>query len=141
MDRVGAGGGEAESAERLSAEAKPAKVPAPAKPGKQPGAPGVGRTVFQANAEQAHYPDTGAGCGRLLTRWARWPTRVSGRSTCTGSDPARPGLTVWVVDHRYYEVPCACGHRTRAVAGQGGVDPAGGDRVEEWRLVGPGWRR
>ena len=56
-----------EPAERPSAEAKPAKVPAARKPGKQPGAPGIGRTqVFQANAEQAHYPDTCAGCGQPL---------------------------------------------------------------------------
>ena len=38
-----------------------------------------------------------------------------------GTDPARPGLTLWVVDHRYDETRYPCGHRTRAVAGQGGV--------------------
>ncbi len=54
-------------------------------------------------------------------------------------DPASPGLTLWVVDHRYDETPCACGHRTRAVPGQGEVDPLfAGIELSEWRLVGPG---
>jgi hypothetical protein len=44
-----------------------------------------------------------------------------------------------VVNHRYYEVPCTGGHRTRAVAGQGKVDPLlAGIELKEWRLVGPG---
>jgi hypothetical protein len=30
-----------------------------------------------------------------------------------GDDPARPGLTLWVVDHRYYETPYACGRHPR----------------------------
>ena len=129
-----------EPAERPSAEAKPAKVPAARKPGKQPGAPGIGRTqVFQANAEQAHYPDTCAGCGQ--------PLDPAGAVAYTGfqavdlhwGDPARPGLTLWVVDHRYYEALCPCGHRTRAMAGQGVVDPLlAGIELREWRLVGPG---
>jgi hypothetical protein len=126
--------------EAKPAEAKPAKTPAARKPGKQRGAPGIGRTqVFQANATQAHYPDTCAGCGRLL--------EPAGAVAYTGfqavdlhwDDPARPGLTLWVVDHRYYETPCACGHRTRAAAGHGMVDPLlAGIELNEWRLVGPG---
>jgi transposase len=129
-----------EPAERPSAEAKPAKVPAARKPGKQPGAPGIGRTqVFQAHEDRPHYPEVCAGCGR--------PLDPVGAVAYTGfqavdlrwDDPARPGLTLWVVDHRYYEAPCACGHRTRAVAGQGVVDPLlVGVELSEWRLVGPG---
>ena len=131
---------EAKPAEAKPAEAKPAQTPAARKPGKQPGAPGIGRTqVFPANAEQAHYPDTCAGCGR--------PLAPAGAVAYTGfqavdlrwDDSARPGLTLWVVDHRYYETPCPCGHRTRAVAGHGVVDPLlAGIELNEWRLVGPG---
>jgi hypothetical protein len=136
---------EPKSAEPKSAEPKPAEPksaePKPTrKPGKQPGAPGIGRTqVFQANAEQAHYPAACAGCGR--------PLAPAGAVAYTGfqavdlrwDEPARPGLTLWVVDHRYYETPCPCGHRTRAVAGHGGVDPLlAGIELNEWRLVGPG---
>ena len=131
---------EAEPAEAKPAETKPAGAKPARKAGKQPGAPGIGRTpVFQAHEEQPHYPDAGAGCGRPLDR--------AGAGAYTGfqavdlrwGDPARPGLTLWVVDHRYYEIPCACGHRTRAEAGQGVVDPLlAGVELSEWRLVGPG---
>lgn len=56
-----------EPAERPSAEAKPTQAPAARKAGKPPGAPGVGRTqVFQAHAEQTHYPNACADCGRSL---------------------------------------------------------------------------
>ena len=131
---------EAKPAEAKPAEAEPAQTPAARKPGKQRGAPGIGRTqVFQANAEQAHYPDTCAGCGR--------PLEPAGAVAYTGfqavdlrwDDRAQPGLTLWVVDHRYYETPCPCGHVTRAVAGHGVVDPLlAGIELNEWRLVGPG---
>jgi transposase len=141
---------EPEPAEAKAVEAKPvedkptATQPAEAKSarkaGKQPGAPGIGRTqVLQAHEDQAHYPEACAGCGRPLER--------AGAVAYTGfqavdlrwGDPARPGLTLWVVDHRYYETPCACGHRTRAEAGQGVVDPLlTGIELREWRWVGPG---
>ena len=130
----------ANPAEPKPAEPKPAEPKPTRKPGKQPGAPGIGRTqVFQANAEQAHYPEQCAGCGRLLA--------PAGAVAYTGfqavdlrwDEPARPGLTLWVVDHRYYETPCPCGHVTRTVAGHGVVDPLlAGIELSEWRLVGPG---
>ncbi len=110
------------------------------KPGKPPGAPGRGRTqVLHAHEAQAHDPAACGGCGHALAD--------AGAVAYTGfqsvdlrwGDPASPGLTLWVVDHRYYETPCACGHRTRAVPGQGEVDPLlVGIELSEWRLVGPG---
>jgi len=131
---------EAPAAEAKPAEAKPTQTSPARKPGKQRGAPGIGRTqVFQANAEQAHYPERCAGCGQ--------PLAPAGAVAYTGfqavdlrwDEPARPGLTLWVVDHRYYETPCPCGHRTRAVTGHGVVDPwLAGIELSEWRLVGPG---
>ncbi len=135
-----AGDREPAPAEAKPAEAEPAQTPAARKPGKQPGAPGIGRTqVFQANAEQAHYPDTCAGCGRPLDPATAVAYTGFQAVDLRWDDPARPGLTLWVVDHRYYETPCVCGHRTRAVAGQGVVDPLlAGIDLNEWRLVGPG---
>jgi hypothetical protein len=131
---------EAKPAEAKPVEGKPVEAKPARKAGKQPGAPGMGRTqVFQAHEEQPHYPDACAGCGRPLGR--------AGAVAYTGfqavdlrwGDPARPGLTLWVVDHRYYESSCVCGHRTRAEAGQGVVDPLlAGIELSEWRLVGPG---
>ena len=122
------------------AEANPAEAKPACKAGKQPGAPGVGRTqVFQAHEEQPHYPNACAGCSRPRARAGAVAYSGFQAVDLRWDDPARPGLTVWVVDHRYYEAPCACGHRTRAVAGHGGVDPLlAGIELGEWRLVGPG---
>ena len=137
---------EGEPAEAEPAEVKPAAanltVVKPArKAGQQPGAPGVGRTqVLHAHETQAHYSVVCAGCGRPLADSA-------GAVVYTGfqaidlrwGDPDAPGLLLWVIDPCYYETPCACGHRTRAEAGQGAVDPLlGGVELSEWRLVGPG---
>ena len=131
---------EAKPAEAEPAEAEPAPTPAARKPGKQRGAPGIGRTqVFQANAEQAHYPERCAGCGQPLEPAGAVAYTGFQAVDLRGDDPARPGLTLWVVDHRYYEISCPCGHRTRAVAGHGVVDPLlAGIELNEWRLVGPG---
>jgi hypothetical protein len=123
-----------------AAAAKPASAPAARKAGKPPGAPGMGRTpVFQAPAAQRHYPAVGAGGGRPLDR--------AGAVAYTGlqavdlhwGDSAQPGLTLWVVEQRYSEIACGCGHPTRAEAGPGVVDPGrAGIELSDWRLVGPG---
>ena len=48
--------------------ANPAVAKSARKPGKQPGAPGVGRTqVFEAREVIPHSPAVCAGCGRTLT--------------------------------------------------------------------------
>ena len=129
---------EAKPAEVKPTEAKPTEAKPPRKPGKQPGALGIGHIqVFQANADQAHYPDTGAGCGRPLAGAGAYTGFQA--VDLRGDDPARPRLTLWVVDHRYYEIACPCGHRTRAVARQGVVDPLlAGIELSEWRRVGAG---
>ena len=133
--RVVIGNREPETTEVKPAEAKPAR-----KPGKQPGAPGIGRTqVFQAHEERAHYPERCAGCGGPLAPAAAVAyTGFQAVDVCWG-DSTRPGLTLGVIDHRYDETRCACGHITRAVAGQGVVDSLlAGIELNEWRLVGPG---
>ncbi|MFZ1829881.1 MAG: IS66 family transposase [Candidatus Competibacteraceae bacterium] len=138
---VADGGFEPEPAEAPPAKTPPAEAQSARKAGKQPGVPGRGRTqVFHAHEECSHYPEVCAGWGR--------PLESAGAVAYTGfqavdlhwGDPAQPGLTRWVVDHRYYEISCTCGHRTRAVAGQGVVDPLlAGIELSKWRLVGPGW--
>src|SRR5512147_2139375 len=123
------------------AAVQPVAVTSARKPGKQPGAPGVGRTqVFEAREVIPHSPAVCAGCGRTLTE-------PVGAVAYTGfqavdlhwGEAAQLGLTLGVVDHRYYEIACACGHHTRAEAGHGVVDPGlAGIALSEWRLVGPG---
>jgi hypothetical protein len=123
-----------------AAGAKAVSAPATRKAGKQPGAPGIGRTqVFQAHEEQCHYPAVCAGCGRPLDRAEAVAYTGFQAVDLHGGDSAQPGLTLWVVNHRYYEIVCACGHHTRAEAGHGVVDPGlAGIELSEWRLVGPG---
>ena len=122
------------------ADAKPVDAKPKRKPGKQPGAPGIGRTqVFHAHEEQSHYPEVCAGCGRRLESALTVAYTGFQAVDLHWADPANPGLTLWVVDHRFYEVACACGHRTRAEAGHGEGDPLlAGVELSEWRLVGPG---
>ena len=131
---------ETKPAETKPAETKPAETKPARKPGKQPGAPGVGRTqIFEAQETQAHYPDRCAGCGQALEPAVAVAYTGFQAVDVRWGDPARPGLTLWVVDHRYHEARCTCGHTTRAVAGHGVVDPLlAGIELSEWRLVGPG---
>ncbi len=68
------------------AEVQAAEVQAARKAGKQPGAPGIGRTqVFQAHEEQAHYPAVCAGCGQTLDPAGAIAYTGFNRSTCTGA--------------------------------------------------------
>ncbi len=131
---------DAKPADAKPTDAKPADAKPKRTPGKQPGAPGIGRTqVFHAHEEQAHYPPVCAGCGHRLEGTAAVAYTGFQAVDLHWADPADPGLTLWVVDHRFYEVACACGHRTRAEVGHGAVDPLwAGVELSEWRLVGPG---
>jgi hypothetical protein len=116
--------------------------PAPKRqPGKQLGAPGCGRTqVFTAHATQAHRPTVCAGCGQALPARGAAVAYTGFQSLdLRWDDPATPGLRLWVVDHQYEEVTCACGHQTRALPAQGEVDAMLAKvQLREWRLVGPG---
>ncbi len=126
--------------EERELDLEPVEVQPVRRPGKQRGAPGIGRTrVFQAHEERPRYPEVCAGCGRPLERVGAVAHTGFQAVDLRWDDPARPGLTPWVVDHRHHETPCPCGHRTRAVARPGAVDPLlAGIDLSEWRLVGPG---
>ena len=117
------------------------KGPAKRRPGKQPGAPGKGRTqVLRADAAEHHRPDRCAGCGRRLSPDA--PRQVYTAFSTVDlqwGDPEQPGLHLRVTEHRYEEVCCPCGHHTRAAPARTEGDPAEGKiPLSEWRLVGPG---
>jgi transposase len=132
---------EVEPAKTRPAEIRPAAVKPARKAGKQPGAPGIGRTqVLEARELIPHYPGVCAGCGRALTAGTNAVAYTGFQALdLRWGVPAEPGLWLWVVDHRYYEVRCDCGHRTRAVASRGEVDPLlAGVELSAWRLVGPG---
>jgi hypothetical protein len=116
-------------------------VRTPKKPGKQPGAPGFGRTqVFEPNEVIDHYPESCAGCSKPTGAQEEMVAYTAYQTVdVRWGDSENPGLRSWVTEHRYYESICACGHHTRAIPGQGEVDPLlPGVKLSEWRLVGPG---
>ncbi len=110
------------------------------RPGKQPSAPGFGRTErLTAQECVIHRPEVCAGCGARLSPEATSHAYSGFQSVDLVWDaPEAPGLHVHVTDHRYHEALCACGHHTRACPGEGEVDSLF-ERVtlSEWRLVGP----
>ena len=112
------------------------------KAGKQIGQPGHGRTQkLVAHEEKQHRPLCCAGCGHSFavddpgTAYTAFQT-----VDLHWGDPQRPGLTLHVTDHRYFECVCGCGHKTRAAVPTGEVgDPLfEGVALSEWRLVAPG---
>jgi transposase len=110
--------------------------------GKQPGAPGFGRTqVLQTDVDEIHRAEVCAGCGQALSE--------SGPSVCyvkfqsidlEWGEASALGLRVRVTEHHYHDSACACGHVTRARWGTGRVEDEAlaGVKLSEWRLVGPG---
>jgi transposase len=129
-----------------SARERALAAPTPAqaqrrKPGKQPGAPGAGRTQrFVAHAAREHRPRHCARCGQALPPEARATAYTAFQTLdVVWGETAAPGLHLRVLEQRYLEATCACGHRTRACPHRG---ETGADLDEvalgEWRLVGPG---
>jgi transposase len=112
------------------------------KPGKQPGAPGFGRTqVFKAHETLVHRPETCAACAEALPAQAPSVAYAGFQSVdLQWGDPEQPGLHLQVTDHRFHDTLCGCGHHTRARPGEGLVDDPALEPValSEWRLVGPG---
>jgi len=118
------------------------KVPRPA--GKQPGAPGVGRTqTLIAQALEEHRPTHCAGCAAplALSLPGQAYTGFQTVDVRFGEPTTPPGLTLWVTDHRLLEVACVCGHRTCARTSRVLVEIELGEpalKLGTWRLVGPG---
>jgi len=112
------------------------------KPGKQPGAPGCGRTqVFQAHETLHHRPDTCAACGEPWFPDVPSVAYAGFQSMdLVWGSAEQPGLHLHITDHRYHDRLCDCGHHTRARPGVGLVEDPRLDPValSEWRLVGPG---
>lgn len=83
--------------------------------GRQPGAPGVGRTQKLAvDIVIDHHPGHCAVCDRPFPADA--PGQAYGgydEIDLLPADPNEPGLRLWVTRHRPFELVCACGHRSR----------------------------
>jgi len=144
--------GEDREAPEPAASATPEEAPAPRpegagegeaagrrRPGRQPGAPGHGRSERLAITDTEHHRVVRCeGCGRAAPG--------HGQRAWTGfytldlvlGDAARPGLAVTHVKHLYYELACGCGQRTRAAPHRTAADALwAGVALTEWRLIGP----
>lgn len=114
------------------------KSPAPKRhPGKQPGAPGYGRTQqLPVTGEVHHQAQCCDGCGRHATEedeqvgWTGFYT--------IDIEVGAPGIGVTNTKHICYDLICPCGHVTRQYPHQEPNDTFWeGVNLSEWRLVGP----
>ncbi len=142
----------AEGAEDLASEDEPpkeAKVKGKAeakpsdsqrKPGKQPGAPGHGRTQhLPVTGEVVHRAEQCSACGQVLDEHAPFVA-------CTGhyvlnidwGDEAAPGIRVTHTKHLYGDTCCGCGHQTRRLPQRAEKDVQWSVEISEGHLVGPG---
>ena len=116
------------------------RLPLARAPGRQPGAPGQGRTQSLAVTEtRSHRPGECACCGRPLGETAA--ARAYGgydEVDLLPADPAAPGLMLTVTRHLPFEVTCGCGHRTRYRFPRAEVpDEWQGAGVDRQQMLGP----
>jgi transposase len=112
----------------------------PRRPGKQPGAPGRGRSERIAiTHREIHRPARCAACGAELPPQAEAVAyggydELDLAPWCDGA----PGLRLLATRHTLVTVRCECGHRTRAEVYRAEADPLwDGVELTGWRLVGP----
>lgn len=96
-----------------------AATPAARRPGRQPGAPGFGRSQkLTVNAVFDHWPERCAACdepfaaeplGQAYGGYDEIEVRLA--------DPNAPGWRLWVTRHRFLEAPCRCSHGSRPCVG------------------------
>lgn len=122
-----------------SRECAGAGAPAPRKAGKQPGAPGYGRTQRLAVTQTVHHRP---GCCAVCAREAQEQTEYT---AWTGYDTLdlevgvgeALGLRVTNTRHLFYDMACVCGHQTRETPYRGPDDSLWESvALSEWRLVG-----
>ncbi|MEF8719357.1 MAG: IS66 family transposase [Candidatus Accumulibacter necessarius] len=115
-------------------------APAARRPGRQPGAPGFGRTQkLTVNAVLDHWPERCAACDEPFA--AEPVGQAYGgydEIEVRPADPNAPGLRLWVTQHRFWEAPCGCGHCSLHQPPRALVLPEWqGARVDAQQMLGP----
>ena len=106
------------------------------KPGKQPGAKGVGRKVEMAvTGEQRHMASVCAGCGESFGEDV--PFQATTGLYVLDIAQTERGIEISHVKHLYGERCCDCGHVTQTEPGRCGDEPEWAVALTEWHLVGP----
>jgi transposase len=106
------------------------------KPGKQPGAKGVGRKVTIAvTGEQRHIASVCAGCGEGFGEDV--PFQPTAGRYMLDIVQTGQGIELTHVKHIYGKRCCACGHLTQTEPGRCDDEPEWTVSLTEWHLVGP----
>ena len=108
------------------------------KPGKQPGAPGHGRTIeIPITGTQDHIPSECAVCGAKFDDNSP-RVAINGHYTLDIEMLSEMlGLSLSHIKHTYYEIPCRCGHTTQALPGAADEEEGWSVKITEWHLCGP----
>ena len=120
-------------------EAKPAKK----RPGKQPGAPGYGRTqTFNLTDQVQHVPERCALCGETLEQAPGFVYTAYDVLDVVVTPSPSGGLGVTYTRHYCHERQCTCGHHTRYLphkeaSVEGSEDFPWSVEINERYLVGP----
>ena len=110
------------------------------RPGRQPGAPGFGRTQkLTVNAVLDHWPERCAACDEpFVAEPAGQAYGGTDEIEVLPADPNAPGLRLWVTQHRFWEAACGCGHCSRYQPPRALVLPEWqGARVDAQQMLGP----
>ena len=103
------------------------------KPGKQPGAKGVGREVSLAVTGEIIHKATGcACCGESLGETE--PFQATTARYMLDIERTEHGIQVSHVKHIYGEQRCGCGHVTQTKPGRCADEPEWGVALTEWHL-------
>ena len=106
------------------------------KPGKQPGAKGVGREVSLAvTGEIIHKATNCACCGEDFAETE--PFQATTARYMLDIERTEHGIQVSHVKHIYGEQRCGCGHVTQTKPGRCANEADWGVALTEWHLVGP----
>lgn len=108
--------------------------------GKQPGAPGYGRTqILPVTGTDNHVPELCAACGAALSHdgqqqaWTAWD-----QIDVVPLSSGQTGLQLNCTRHTFFERRCHCDHLTRAMPYRAPPDCLWDNiDVAQWRLVGP----
>jgi len=122
---------------------KTSSNPPKRKAGKQPGAPGYGRTqVIPESKLEVHRATRCAACGADLPDDAPFEAKTGFRVIdIKENDDGQWGIVLECTLHHFGETLCSCGHRTLVMPGRGdsyeSADGTVNTSLSEWRLIGP----
>jgi len=106
-------------------------------PGKQPGAPGYGRTIeIPITNTQNHVPCECVVCGEKFTDDSQH-VAINGHHVLDIETTDQLGISLTHIKHIYFETTCSCGHTSQALPGSADKEEGWSVKITEWHLCGP----